>query len=129
MATIINFALSPQALTFLGFTAATFVFDVSLGLAGYKRLFRNPIHLTTVAISISTLSAAVAGFIIGSFLMAGPALQKWGGALGWAALHAVGGIIGGGIGASLVLALMSRKILESRKQDMKKTQILKTTPS
>ena len=63
-----------------------------------------------MAIVISTLSAAVAGFIIGSFFMAGPALSLWGGVSGWAGLHAVGGVMGGIIGATLVTALNSRKV-------------------
>jgi len=110
IATIINFALSPQALIFLGFTAAAFVFDIASGLTGYSNFFAKPLRTTTAAIGISTLSAAVAGYIIGSFFMAGPALSAWGGASGWAGLHAVGGVIGGTIGAFLVTALNSRKI-------------------
>lgn len=109
IATLINFTLNPQALTFLGFTAAAIVFDLAAGFAGYNN-FAKPLHTTTAAIGISTLSAAVAGFIIGSFFMAAPALAAWGGVSGWALLHAVGGVIGGAIGASLVAALKSRKI-------------------
>ena len=37
--------------------------------------------------------------------MVAPALAKWGGVLGWAGLHAVGGVIGGVIGVILVSAL------------------------
>ena len=63
-----------------------------------------------MAIVILTLSATVAGFIIGSFFMAGPVLSLWGGVSGWASLHSVGGVIGGIIGATLVATLKSRKI-------------------
>ena len=111
IATIINFILNPQALTFLGFTAAAFVFDLILALVGFNNFFRKSFNTATLAIIISTLSAAVAGFIIGSFFMAGPALSLWGGVSGWAGLHAVGGVVGGAIGATLVASLNSRKII------------------
>ena len=110
IATIINFTLNPQALTFLGFTAAAFVFDLISSIVGFNFFFKKAANTITMAIVISTLSAAVAGFIIGSFFMAGPALSLWGGVAGWAGLHAVGGVIGGTIGATLVAALNSRKI-------------------
>ena len=110
IATIINFILNPQALTFLGFTAAAFVFDLISSIVGFNFFFKKAANTITMAIVISTLSAAVAGFIIGSFFMAGPALSLWGGVAGWAGLHAVGGVIGGTIGATLVAALNSRKI-------------------
>lgn len=71
--------------------------------------------------AISTLSAAVAGFMIGTFFMATPALAKWGGVLGWAALHAVGGVMGGIIGALTVTALISRGI------NIEKLETIKTT--
>ncbi len=111
ISTIINFVFNPQALTFLGFTAAAVVFDVALGLIGYSRVFTKPLYTSVATIGISVLSAAVAGFLIGTFFMAAPALVSWGGVMGWAGLHAVGGVIGGTIGASLVLGLVSRKIL------------------
>ena len=110
IATIINFTLNPQALTFLGFTAAAFVFDLISSIVGVNIFFKKAANTITMAIVISTLSAAVAGFIIGSFFMAGPALSLWGGVAGWAGLHAVDGVIGGTIGATLVAALNSRKI-------------------
>jgi hypothetical protein len=110
IATIINFTLNPQALTFLGFTAAAFVFDLISSIVGFNFFFKKAVNTITMAIVISTLSAAVAGFIIGMFFMAGPALSLWGGVSGWAGLHAVGGVIGGAIGATLVAALNSRKI-------------------
>jgi hypothetical protein len=110
IATIINFVLNPQALTFLGFTAAALVFDLISTLAGFNNFFKKAFNTAIIAIIISTLSAAVAGFIIGSFFMAGSALSLWGGVSGWAGLHAVGGVIGGTIGAFLVTALTSRKI-------------------
>ena len=59
---------------------------------------------------ISTLSAAVAGFLIGTCFMSGPVLVRWGGAIGWAAIHAVGGVIGGTIGVVTIWALVARGI-------------------
>jgi len=61
----------------------------------------------------------VAGLIIGTFFMAAPALAKWGGVLGWAGLHAVGGVIGGGIGIALVISLATRGI---QRMEVKKTR-------
>jgi len=110
VATVVNFIFNPGGTHFLGFTAASIVFDVAARLVGYN-IFRNFILSMISMVSISTLSAAVAGFIIGMFFMAGPALAMWGGVLGWAALHAVGGVIGGIIGATLVGALASRRVL------------------
>ena len=110
IATAINFIFNPQALTFLGFTAAAIVFDLTSAIAGFDNFFKKAINTTTIAIVISTVSAATAGFIIGSFFMAGTALSPWGGVSGWAGLHAVGGLVGGAIGATLVTALNSRKI-------------------
>ncbi|MGQ9690724.1 MAG: hypothetical protein ACUVQY_05585 [Thermoproteota archaeon] len=107
VATIINFVFNPGAIHFLGFTAASIVFDLLVKLTGYncftKRLLGGLINITA-----SVLSAAVAGFIIGTFFMAAPALARWGGVLGWALLHAAGGAIGGIIGVVLVLSLETR---------------------
>lgn len=114
IATLINFVFNPAQLFFVGFTVAAVVFDVSTRGIGYERAFKNSRNSAATALSISIGSAAVAGLIIGAFFMAGPALQHWGGVLGWAMLHVVGGVIGGVIGAGLVLALTSRKVLDSR---------------
>ena len=116
IATIINFILSPSSTQFLGFTAASIVFDVAAKVVGYDRAFGKAVNTTVSAVSISTLSAAVAGFIIGTFFMAAPALVRWGGVLGWAALHAAGGIMGGVIGAVLVSALITRGVLARAKR-------------
>jgi uncharacterized membrane protein len=67
-------------------------------------------------LSVSVLSAVVAGLIIGTFFMAAPALDRWGGVLGWAGLHAIGGVIGGFIGIALVTALATRGV---RRVDVK----------
>ncbi len=107
--TAINFTLG-GGIQFLGFTAASIFFDVASRLIGYNFSFKKPTFTLVSMMTISIGSAALAGYIIGSFFMAGPVLASWGGALGWAGLHAVGGVIGGAIGTSLVSALIARKV-------------------
>jgi len=117
IATVINFIFNPGGVHFLGFTAASIVFDVMARLIGYDRCFKKPMFTTASMFSISVLSAAVAGTIIGMFFMAAPALAKWGGVLGWAGLHAAGGVIGGIIGIASVTSLAARGV---RGMDVKK---------
>jgi hypothetical protein len=108
IATVINFIFNPAGVFFLGFTAASVVFDLVAWLAKYDVCFRRS-SLTAVSLfSISVLSATVAGLIIGTWFMAAPALAKWGGVLGWAGLHAAGGVIGGFIGTTSVIGLVAR---------------------
>jgi hypothetical protein len=108
---------NPGGVHFLGFTAASIVFDITAKLIGYDRGFRKLLFATVSILSVSVLSAAVAGLIIGTFFMAAPALAKWGGVLGWAGLHAVGGVIGGFIGLALVTGLVTRGVY---RKDVKK---------
>ena len=110
IATVVNFILNPAGVHFLGFWAASVVFDVAARLIGYDRCFKKPVFVTVSMLPISVLSAAAAGLIIGTFFMATPALTKWGGVLGWAGLHAVGGAIGGLIGIVLVTSLAVRGV-------------------
>jgi hypothetical protein len=117
IATVINFIFNPGGVHFLGFTVASIVFDITAKLIRYDRCFKK-LPITTVSmLSISVLSAAVAGLIIGTFFMAAPALAKWGGVLGWAGLHAFGGVIGGFIGIALVAGLVTRGVY---RKDVKK---------
>jgi hypothetical protein len=116
IATVINFVFNPGGVHFLGFTVASIVFDIIARLIGYDRSFKNSLFATVSMLPVSVLSAAVAGLIIGTFFMAAPALAKWGGVLGWAGLHAVGGVIGGFIGIALVASLAARGV---RKMDVK----------
>ncbi len=110
IALIINMLIRPTALHFFGFFAASIVFDLLAFLSGYK-LFEKKILASVSLFLISVFSAAVAGLIIGNFFMLPVALIQWGGVLGWAGLHAIGGIIGGGIGVSLINALAARNIM------------------
>jgi hypothetical protein len=110
IATLINFIFNPGGVHFLGFTAASMVFDAVSRLIGYERSFRSPSSASVSMLLVSVLSAAVAGFIIGTFFMAAPALARWGGVIGWVALHAVGGAIGGVVGVILIISLSARGI-------------------
>jgi len=110
IATIINFILLPTATHFLGFTAASAVFDFLTFIVGYKQMFKKKLLGSISLFIISVISAAVAGFLIAFFFMAPAALNKWGGILGWAGLHAVGGILGGALGITLMNALSLRGI-------------------
>jgi hypothetical protein len=110
IATIINFALGGGA-QFLGFTAAAIFFDVIISVIGFSRTFKTPLNTFILMMIVSISSAAIAGIIIGVFFMVGvPLLAQWGGVVGWAGLHMIGGIIGGVIGITLVSALKKRKI-------------------
>ena len=117
IATVVNFIFNPYGVHFLGFMAASIVFDITAKLIGYDRNFRNSLFTTASMLPVSMLSAAVAGLIIGSFFMATPALARWGGVLGWVGLHAVGGIIGGFMGIALVTGLAVRGV---RRMEWKK---------
>jgi hypothetical protein len=110
IATVVNFVFNPAGVHFLGFAAASLVFDVTAKLIGYDRCFKKPLFTTVSMLPVSVLSAAAAGLIIGTFFMATPALAVWGGVLGWAGLHAVGGVIGGFIGVVLITGLAVRGI-------------------
>jgi hypothetical protein len=110
IATIINFMLLPTATHFLGFTAASIVFDILAFFVGYKLLFKKRLLGSFSLFAISVFSAAIAGLIIGAFFMDTIILQRWGGILVWAGLHAIGGVLGGVIGVTLVNALILRGI-------------------
>jgi len=111
IATLINFALVANPYHFLGFTAASVFFDLTVAISGYHRSFGKRTYTITSMMTISIVSAALAGYIIGTFFMAGSTIAAMGGVLGWAGLHAVGGVIGGTIGTSLVIGLYARKIV------------------
>ena len=108
IATVINFIFNPNGVFFLGFTVASVIFDLLAWVARYDIYFKRS-SLTAISLfSVSVLSATVAGLIIGTYFMAAPALANWGGVLGWAGLHAVGGVIGGLIGTVSVIGLVAR---------------------
>jgi hypothetical protein len=114
LATVINFALVPGAVHFLGFTVASIFFDVTISLVGFNKPFSKKAYTVASMMPISIVSAGLAGYIIGTLFMAGPALAPVGGVLGWVGLHAIGGIVGGAIGTSLVTGLDARKVTVKR---------------
>ena len=118
VALIINLIIRPAALHFFGFFTASIVFDILTFLSGYKHLFERRRIGTIVMFLISVFSAAVAGLVIGAFFMPAQALARWGGVLGWAGLHAVGGVIGGIIGIIIMKALVVRGINQKVEKDM-----------
>ena len=117
IATVVNFVFNPSGFHFLGFAAASILLDVITRLVGYDRCFKNSLFTTVSMLSVSVLSAAVAGLIIGTFFMVAPALARWGGVLGWTGLHAVGGVTGTFIGITLVTGLSIRGV---RRVDVKR---------
>jgi hypothetical protein len=108
IALIINLIIRPGALQFFGFLAASILFDVLTYTSGYDLLFRKKLTGSIILFVISVVSAAFAGLIIGSFFMVPAALAQWGGVLGWSGLHAIGGVIGGAIGITIMNALNLR---------------------
>lgn len=108
IALIINLIIRPGALQFFGFLAASILFDVLTYASGYDLLFRKRLTGSIILFLISVVSAAFAGLIIGSFFMVPAALSRWGGVLGWSGLHAIGGVIGGAIGITIMNALNLR---------------------
>jgi hypothetical protein len=110
VATIVNFLLNPGGVFFLGFTAASFAYDLIAGLVVGNRMFKKRSVTAISLVSISVVSATVAGLIIGVYFMTAQALVSWGGVSGWAALHALGGLVGGMIGVSILAGLSVRNV-------------------
>ena len=107
--TAINFALG-GGIHFIGFTAASIFFDLAIRIIGFNNVFKKTAYVIPSMLAVAIASAGLAGYIIGTFFMVGPALVNWGGILGWAGLHMVGGVIGGIIGVFLITALTTRKV-------------------
>ena len=111
LATILNFMLRPGAAHFLGFTAASIVFDATARAVGYKNSLDRRLVSSVILVAFSLLSTLVAGLIIGSFFMNPMFLSKmFGGVALFAALHGAGGIIGGALGVTIVRGLEARRV-------------------
>jgi hypothetical protein len=114
IATLITLALGlgpSGGIQFLGFTVVSVFFDFVTWLIGYNSFFKKSAFLVVTLMTISIVSAAIAGCLIGLFFMPATALANSGGVLGWAALHAVGGVMGGVIGIFLIFALNNRNVV------------------
>ena len=113
IATIITLMLYPIGTQFLGFTAASVVFDVLTRLIGIQKSpEKSALRLISVFLT-ALASTAVAGFIIGSLFMdPGVLLTVFGGVTFFVVLHVVGGAIGGTIGLTLIKALSIRISLQ-----------------
>ncbi|MGQ9460451.1 MAG: hypothetical protein ACUVRA_04400 [Candidatus Bathyarchaeaceae archaeon] len=111
IATILTLILRPEATHFFGFMAASVVFDALTRLIGYRNCLDRPIPSAISLLSVSIISTAVAGLIIGLFFMN---IKAIGGLTFFAGLHASGGFIGGVIGLTVVRALIARKVMPSR---------------
>ena len=108
--TALTLMLRPGAFHMLGFIVASILFDVLVKAVGYKLSFESGLRGSLILILFSTLCAGIAGAIIGIFFMG---FNTTTAILTFAGLHAVGGVIGGAIGAFLIGALMKRKVLLS----------------
>ena len=107
VATVINFLVGGNVF-FLGFTVASVAFDVVTRAVGYGNLFSKPYVGHGLMIFLAAASASVAGFIIGPLFMS---MQVLPGIVTFAGLHALGGVLGGLVGVSLVKALKARRVL------------------
>jgi len=112
LATILNFMLRPGATHFLGFTAASIVFDATARAVSYKNSLDRRLVSSVILVAFSLLSTLVAGVIIGSFFMNPMFLSNmFGGVAFFAALHGAGGLIGGALGVTIVRGLEARRVI------------------
>jgi len=112
IATLLNFVLRPGAVHFLGFTAASIVFDAAAVMLGYKNSLDRGLVSSVIIVMISLLSTTVAGIIIGTFFMDPMFLSKmFGGVVFFAGLHGAGGIIGGALGVIIIRGLERRNVI------------------
>lgn len=115
VATALNFVLRPDAIHFIGFTAACLLFDAATILIGYDNILANNIKGWSLTIVVSTASSAVAGLIIGVFFMNPTFLATaFGGVAFFAGIHAAGGLVGGVLGVTFVRGLESRGVAGAR---------------
>jgi hypothetical protein len=116
IATVINFILRPAAIHFVAFTVASILFDITIRLVGYKTSFGKSKSSGISLVTLSILSGALAGSIIGKFFMAPGIIAKvYGTVFVFAGLHALGGSIGGILGFILVKTIESRGVIAAQK--------------
>lgn len=103
---LLTLALRPEALHMLGFLIASIAFDL-LFIWRRRSFFMSDVGALAFSISASIACAFIAGLIIGSLVM------RIGNAVGifiFAALHGIGGALGGFMGFLIVEALRRRGI-------------------
>lgn len=105
--TAMTLVLRPGAFHILGFAAASALFDVATKGIGYSNCFEKATRSVVCIVSLSLLSAGVAGAIIGTLFMGFKTMPA---ILTFSGLHAIGGGIGGMMGVTVVRALIARKI-------------------
>jgi hypothetical protein len=111
LATILNLMMRPGSIHFLGFTAASVVFDLLTYFIGYDRTLEQGLRGWAIIFTTSLLSTGIAGAIIGTFFMNGGVLSSTYG--GWAVftgIHMAGGAVGGIFGVIFIKALESRGV-------------------
>jgi len=106
--TILHLILRPGSFHFLGFTAASALFDSATTLVAYRERLSGKWIDHMILIGISITSCLAAGAIIGSLFM------NIGGLYFFTALHGFGGLLGGMLGVSIIKALETRKIPRHR---------------
>lgn len=104
---VLSFIPRPGAFFNVAFVVAAVTFDLLTRAIGYGRLFGKPTFGSLYAIAASTVCAALAGAIIGALFMNFTIPTA---IAAFAGLHAIGGFIGGMIGAGIISALNARRI-------------------
>jgi len=105
IATLLNFALRPGATHFLGFTAASVVYDALARACGYNRCFSKGLTRAALLTAIGVASTWVAGLIIATFFMGGTVPVLY-----FSLLHAAGGALGSLLGVLLLAAVEARGV-------------------
>jgi hypothetical protein len=105
LVTGLTFMLQPNAFQMIGFAVASILFDIMTKIVGYSNSFDKLTSGTLILLSSSAMCALIAGLLIGSLFMTFPTVWH---ILGFAGLHAIGGLIGGIIGLVLINALRTR---------------------
>jgi hypothetical protein len=104
---VLSFVLRPGAFFNSSFIVAAIAFDLLTRAVGYNRMFNKPLVGSIAAVLISTACAALAGLIIGALFMS---FATFPAILTFAGLHAIGGLIGGLVGAGIIATLKARRI-------------------
>jgi hypothetical protein len=104
---VLSFVLRPGAFFNSAFIFAAIAFDVLTRAVGYDRMFNKPLVGSITSVLISIACAALAGLIIGALFMS---LATFTAITAFAGLHAIGGLIGGLVGAGIIATLKARRI-------------------